>query len=72
MYLQLPEGGVKTALPDEIACRDRFIVIGWHAGVSCPACGDKSVNTLLKRDPFQCRQCRKQFSPTSETDLHQT
>lgn len=25
MFLQLPEGGVKTAFPDALACRDRFI-----------------------------------------------
>jgi transposase-like protein len=72
MFLQLPEGGVKTAFPDEIACRSRFIVTRWPAGISCPACGDKSVNALPKRDLFQCRQCRKQFSPTSGTDLHRT
>lgn len=72
MFLQLPEGGVRTLFPDEIACRDRFIVTRWTDGVSCPECGDKSVNTLPKRDLFQCRQCRKQFSPTSGTDLHRT
>lgn len=72
MYLQLPEGGVKTAFPDEISCRDRFIAIRWPDGVCCPACGDQSVNMLPKRDLFQCRQCRKQFSPTSGTQLHRT
>jgi hypothetical protein len=72
MYLQLPEGGVKTAFPDEISCRDRFIDTRWPEGVSCPACAGKSVNTLPKRDLFQCRECRKQFSPTSGTDLHRT
>ncbi len=25
MFLQLPEGSVKTAFPDALACRDRFI-----------------------------------------------
>lgn len=44
VYLQLPEGGVKTAFPDEISCRDRFIAIRWPDGVCCPACGDHSVN----------------------------
>jgi transposase-like protein len=72
MYLQLPEGGVKTAFPNEISGRDRFVATRWPNGVSCPACGDKSINTLPKRDLFQCRKCRKQFSPTSGTDLHRT
>lgn len=72
MFLQLPEGGVKTAFPDALACRDRLIETRWPEGVICPACGDRSVNTLPKRDLFQCRQCRKQFSPTSGTDLHRT
>lgn len=72
MFLQLPERGVKTAFPDALACRDRFIETRWPEGVICPACGDRSVNTLPKRDLFQCRQCRKQFSPTSGTALHRT
>lgn len=72
MLLQLPEGGVKTEFPDALACRDRFIVTRWPEGVICPTCGGRSINTLPKRDLFQCRQCRKQFSPTSGTALHRT
>lgn len=35
MYLQLPEGGVKTAFSDEVSCQDRCIVSRWPNRVSC-------------------------------------
>jgi hypothetical protein len=72
MFLQLPEGGFKTVFPDEISCRDRFVETHRPDGITCPACGDHSVNMLPKRDLFQCSHLGKQFSPTSGTKLHRT
>lgn len=72
LLLQLPDGGVRIAWPDEEACQDRIIRIRWPEGVVCPACGGQSINTLPKRNLFQCRGCRKQFTPTSGTALHRS
>jgi ribosomal protein L37AE/L43A len=72
MLLQLPDGGVRFALPDAATSRDRFVRTRWPEGVTCPECGARSIQTLPTRDIFQCRECRQQFSPTSGTALHRS
>lgn len=72
MLLQLPDDGIRKALPDEDACRDRFVHTRWPEGTECPTCGGRSIHTLPRRDLLLCRSCRKQFTPTSGTALHRT
>lgn len=72
MLLQLPDGGVRFALPDAATCKDRFVRTRWPEGVTCPECGARSIQTLPTRDIFPYRECRQQFSPTSGTALHRS
>lgn len=72
MLLQLPSGGIRTALPDAMSCVDHFIHTRWPNGVTCPTCGNQSIHSVRGREIFQCRECRRQFSATSGTVLHRT
>lgn len=72
MLLQLPDGGIRNALPDADSCRDQFIRTRWPEGTVCPSCGGRSIHTLPSRDLLLCRQCRRQFTATSGTALHRT
>lgn len=72
ILLQLPDGGIRTALPDAESCQDHLASIRWPEGVACPACGSRSINSLPNRDLFQCRGCRKQFTTTSGIALHRS
>ena len=60
--------GQQYLVPDEDACRDRFVHTRWPEGISCPACSDRSIRALPKRDLFLCRHCRKQFWTRLQND----
>lgn len=70
--LRLPRGGIDTVFMTEDACRDRLTVIRWPDGVICPFCEAEAVSELATRRLFRCRKCRRQFSATSGTLLHNT
>jgi hypothetical protein len=72
MFLTLPLGGVQEAFPDPAICAARLAVVRWPKGVRCLSCGTDDVGFVEKRDLYQCRTCRRQFSVTTETVAHRS
>lgn len=70
LALRLPKGGVRSAFPDDEACRKRLREVRWPEGVACGKCGGRDVVALSTRVLFHCRKCKKQFSETSGTIMH--
>ena len=52
---------------DEDACHEYLAELRWPTGVTCPACGSKSVSYLKKRRQHDCNACRKRFSVRAGT-----
>lgn len=44
----------------------------WANGVTCPHCLSTSISPRQADDRFKCRNCRRGFSVTTNTYLHQT
>ncbi|WP_438669742.1 transposase [Pseudogemmobacter sonorensis] len=68
----LPEVEVAKAFPNEESCLSRMITVRWAAGVTCPRCLCQNLLWLRVHKVWQCRECRRQFSYTSETVLKST
>ncbi len=66
--MNLPE--LIDKLHSDESCRKYLEKIRWPRGVKCPACGDKSISRIVKRQVFECNKCRRQFSVTSGTIFH--
>ena len=54
------------------ACLEYLAESRWLDGFICPKCSSKSAWLNSKRYVFECRQCRRQTSPTAGTLLHRT
>jgi transposase-like protein len=54
----------------EERCRRYLEELRWPDGVSCPHCGAHPVTPIPARRRFYCRRCRRFFSVTSGTVLH--
>lgn len=54
------------------ACKMELARARWGDNFTCPSCGGSKYYFLKKRVLFECanRNCRKQSSPTSQTQLH--
>ena len=55
----------------EEACRAYLESIRWPEGFRCPACGC-AESVIVRRTLHQCRQCRRQTSPTAGTVFQDT
>ena len=55
---------------DEDACRAHLEELRWPDGVACLSCGSLSIYRLPKRNLFECKDCKHQFSVTTNTMLH--
>ena len=66
----LPGVGVQESFPTERACRDRLACVRWPAGVCCVRCRGQSIHFIVRREVYECRTFRHQFSVTSGTILH--
>ena len=55
--------------PDEKAAEAWFVQERWPNGVACPKCGSVNVQARPKQkpQPYQCRDCRKDFSVKTGT-----
>ena len=62
---------VGTLSDDEKAER-MFIDARWPDGVACPKCGSVDIKdqSESRKQPFRCRDCRKEFSARTGTLLH--
>ncbi|TFL18461.1 transposase [Jannaschia formosa] len=72
LFVSLPAGGVLNTFPTETACREQWIAVRWPSGVRCDKCRSDSVIWMDERDTYRCRDCRRQFSPTTGTILHRS
>jgi transposase-like protein len=56
----------------EERCRAFFRNIRWPNGVACPRCGTRAPYYTASYDKWECRDCRYQFTLTSQTIFHGT
>ena len=55
---------------DESKCRKYLEALKWQEGIKCPRCESEKVSHILKRNQFDCDECRYQFSVTAGTIFH--
>jgi transposase-like protein len=55
---------------DESKCRKYLEALKWQEGIKCPRCRSEKVSRILKRDQFDCDECRYQFSVTAGSIFH--
>lgn len=56
----------------EDRCREYIEQLRWPSGVCCTRCGSLSVSRIVKRNQYDCNDCRYQFSPMAGTVFHDT
>ena len=49
-----------------------FVDQRWPDGVHCPRCESKNIQERVKPQPYRCRDCRADFSVTTDTIMHNT
>lgn len=55
---------------DEDKCRKYLEGLKWHDNVKCPRCGSEKISHIVKRNQYDCDDCRYQFSVTAGTIFH--
>lgn len=67
---------LRARFPNESACRDFFESVIWHNGRICPHCACKrswSIQGKASRPGlFECAECKRQFTITTQTPMHST
>ena len=60
--------------PSDIEAEDQFVAWRWPDGIRCPHCGLDRISDVKSRrpQPWRCRACRKYFSHTTDTPMHDT
>ena len=51
----------------EDKCREYLETLRWPEGVTCPRCKSVSVSQVVKRNQYDCNECRYQFSVKAGT-----
>jgi transposase-like protein len=51
----------------EDKCREYLETLRWPEGPMCPRCKSASVSQIVKRNKYDCNECRYQFSVTAGT-----
>ena len=54
----------------EDRCRAYLEDLRWPDGMACPRCGGVVISRIVKRNQFDCDDCRYQFSVKTGTILH--
>ena len=57
---------------DENSCREFLFKKRFPNGFVCPKCGSVSYGLIVKRNLYQCKDCRYQCSVTAGTVMHKT
>jgi transposase-like protein len=70
LFQALPQQGVSGYFMSEPMCLKRLIDVRWPRGVICSACGSSNIGNIETRKPYQCKECRHQFTPISGTICH--
>ncbi|RKE95559.1 transposase [Sulfitobacter guttiformis] len=68
----LPSIAVDKHFHTEGKCIRRLKSVRWPKGLTCSACGSSNIGKIKTRKPYQCRECRHQFSVTSGTICHRS
>ena len=68
----MPSDGVQALFKTDFACVRRLQKVRWPDGVTCPGCGAANIAQIKARKNYQCRDCRRQFSVTTDTICHRT
>jgi len=55
---------------DDNKCRRYLETLRWMGKPKCPRCGSEKVSRIIKRDQFDCDECRYQFSVTAGSIFH--
>ena len=65
-------GGINHHFKTEAQRVRQLKAVRWPHGVLCYACGSSDIGKIKTRKYYQCRECRRQFSVTSDTICHRT
>ena len=63
---------IMDLFPTNEVAEEWFIKTRWPAGIACQFCGSMDIQKRKIRQPFRCRDCRKNFSVTTGTLMHST
>ena len=68
----LSETEFRERFGTEEACRKALHDMRWREGLTCPACGGRSLCQLRTRKLFQCNRCKRQVRLTAGTVFQDT
>ena len=51
----------------EAKCREYLEALRWPDAIMCPRCQSSKISRIVKRNQFDCDDCRYQFSVTAQT-----
>ena len=60
--------------PSDIEAEAQFVAWRWPDGIECPHCGSDRISVVESRrpQPWRCKDCRRHFSHTTDTPMHDT
>ncbi len=60
--------------PSDIEAEAQFVAWRWPDGIRCPHCDSDRVSDVKSRrpQPWRCKDCRRHFSHTTDTPMHDT
>lgn len=63
---------INNRFPDELSAVQYFEGVRWQGKIVCPYCSSKDKSKRNKDMRFHCKSCRKSYSVTTGTKLHNT
>jgi len=63
---------ITNKFPTELDAIQHFEQVRWKSKIECPYCASKSKGKRNKDYRFHCKECKKSFSVTTRTNLHNT
>lgn len=60
--------------PSDIEAEEQLVAWRWPDGIRCPHCGSDRISDVKSRrpQPWRCKDCRRHFSHTTDTPMHDT
>ena len=63
---------ITNNFPDELSAIKHFEKVRWGKTLKCAYCGSKNIGKRTKDNRLHCKDCKKSFSVTTNTNLHNT
>ena len=63
---------ITNQFPDELGAIKHFERIRWGKKPKCAYCGSENISVRNADHRFNCKNCKKSFSVTTNTHLHNT